>query len=135
MVFAAIGSGLFDADNVHGLFNEADLRSVATRVAANRARLALGQAAANPAGLNAFARGENGLGELANRVCFRLHEIKGDALGGARADAGQFVERGGKHDDWFGESGHPIGQRFVFTGSASGVKQAAPGKVTSVPAD
>jgi hypothetical protein len=49
---------------------------------------------------------ENGFGQLFDDAGFGLDDMKRDALGGTRADAGKLIEGANQRGDWFGENGH-----------------------------
>ena len=99
-------SRLLDADDVHRPFDNADQRSVASRIGADGAGNMLGQSSANRTGLDAFARVKDGLGELFDCAGFALHKMQRQSLRRTRPDARQRVQRREQLGDGFRKGGH-----------------------------
>ena len=75
-------------------------------IGAEGAGIALGQGAAEGAGADFFAGVEEGGGQLADGLGFRLGQMQGQPLGGTGADAGQAAQLGNQGADGFGKE-HP----------------------------
>src|SRR5918999_2892395 len=78
-----------EREEIDGLLDDADDRSVTPLVAADPADLVFGQVAALAAETNAFLHVGDRAGERARLVLRRPQEVEREALRGARADPGQ----------------------------------------------
>lgn len=111
VVASAVGAGFLEAEDVEGAFDDAKDAVGAGRVGAEGAGLGLGEGAAGFAGGDAFAGGDEHVGEGTDERGIGLHEVQGEAFGGAGPDAGESPEGGGQGDDRFGKGGHGSGLR------------------------
>jgi hypothetical protein len=121
MVSAVEGPGFFDAEDVDGAFEDAEEGTIATRVRAKATRRVFGQGSANLAQANTLSGANQGLGQFSHGLAFGLDEMKGDAFGGPRADAGEFTESGYEGGNRFGEGAHGQG-RAPCGGPASKIR-------------
>jgi hypothetical protein len=106
VVFSTECARFFDAYYIDGPLNDANERSVASRIGTDVAWGVFGQGAADLAEFDALTGIQNGLSELLNGARFGLDQVQRNALCGARADAGQFVQGSNQRFNGCRQSGH-----------------------------
>src|SRR5262245_18079001 len=104
MVEAAVLRRALERDEIGRLLDYADHRVIAAGVAADRARLLLGEVAALAAEADALLHLVDRLGERERLLLRHLQQVEGESLRRARADPRQprqlrdeVVDRGGQH--------------------------------------
>lgn len=101
--FAFKGAGFFDAEDVHGAFDDTDDGGIAVRVGTDGTRIRFGKSAAVGAIADAFARLRNRVGEVLRGPGVALHNVERDAFGGARPNSWQLAQGGQKLLDGSGK--------------------------------
>jgi hypothetical protein len=92
MVQPAILFGVFQRQNILGLFHNADFGSVTLVIAADGANLSLRYIETSGAQPGLLFYRENGFGKQLSLVFVSAQQVEGDTLGALGPDAGQFVE-------------------------------------------
>lgn len=111
VVEAAEHAGLFECDDVFGLFDDEDGGAFASGVFADIAAAAVGEVPAGGAVADGFLDLADGVGEWEDVVGGALEDVEGEAFGGAAADAGEFGELGDEAFDgaWVGGDSAEVG--------------------------
>src|SRR5262249_27686279 len=85
------------------LFDDDDLRLVAARVGADGAGVGLGEIEADAAVVDVFLDVADGVDKTEGACLVGLEDVKGDPLGGGRADAGELFEFAGQAAQGLGD--------------------------------
>src|SRR6266576_2373176 len=105
MVAAAVAAGALDGADVTRFLDHAQQGRIAARVAANRARILLGEVAARDAGRDLAADPANGIRQPFRGFRGLLKQMEREPLGGLTPDAGELGEL--RHELLDGGHGRP----------------------------
>jgi len=92
VVEAVVAAGFFDRGDVGGLFDDADLASIAGGTGAVETGIDVGDVVAEGAEAERGFEGADGVGEGVGVGVRRAQDVEGEALRGARADTGELAE-------------------------------------------
>src|SRR5579883_904733 len=130
VVHAAVGARFFDSENVVRFLDDADAALIAIRADAVQTGVGIGDVVADGALADFFLGVANGVGESQRVLGCGAEQMKGEALGGFLANAGEMLEFVDETFDWSGEIGHErcvaqgrSGRKPVGSGQASEPKR------------